>query len=268
VITLHLFNLLFLRWRSPKAVVIGTHISGWAFVTLIVIIGPLALETKSKGRYFGVAGYWCAHVNNSTHLMYLTSLQVLDKLKVSGRTNIARIPRRTHRIEALEKYLPADHTLQEFLSAGLCLILYTAALLRVRGNLQQIDGKWTLRWVNRGEGWKLSFGRDLIDSYMLQLAQRMIWYVVSRGKSVSFADYRVPQVPRKLAVADCLINFLTCSVNQIFYSIALIPIAVARLTEFGGRVVPFWVTILSAVIFNLSGLPFDQPCPAIIYPRK
>jgi len=71
-----------------------------------------------------------------------------------------------------------SHSFQEFFSAGLSFILYSIVILRVRGNIIQSDGNWCLRVVPRGQSWQLSFGRDLIDSAMLKVAQNMVWYPV------------------------------------------------------------------------------------------
>lgn len=68
--------------------------------------------------------------------------------------------------------------LQEFVSAGLSFALYTAVLLRVRGNLVRTSGKWTLRFVPHGERWRLAIRRDAVDNSMMQVATRMIWYPV------------------------------------------------------------------------------------------
>jgi hypothetical protein len=63
------------------------------------------------------------------------------------------------------------------MSAGLGFLLYATVLLRVRGNLVMMDGKWRLRWVPRSEGWMLQLGRDIIDTCMLKVAALMVWYV-------------------------------------------------------------------------------------------
>jgi hypothetical protein len=84
---------------------------------------------------------------------------------------------------------------QEFFSAGVGFILYAAILLRVRGNLYQADDKWRLRFVPAGEGWKLSIGRDMLDSAMLKAAQHMVWYVsliMFYFHKILTCDYRYP----------------------------------------------------------------------------
>lgn len=58
-IAVHVFNLLFLRWKTTKFGMIMTLFLGWLSVLLIVAIGPLAYQTPDKGAYFGVSGLWC-----------------------------------------------------------------------------------------------------------------------------------------------------------------------------------------------------------------
>lgn len=55
------------------------------------------------------------------------------------------------------------------------IVLYTVIVLRVRGNLTKMDGKWCLRFVPRGERWLLAISRDFTDTAMMSVAARMIW---------------------------------------------------------------------------------------------
>jgi hypothetical protein len=131
-----------------------------------------------------------------------------------------------------------------FFAAGLTFVLYTIILLRVRGNLTKVDGKWKLQFLPSGESWKLSLSRDLLDMQVLNLVKRMIWYPIT-------------------------------------YTILLLPIAFARLYEFSGMKVPFGVTVFTATVFNLMGFinvillvtteklfPDAQTLPEFSTPRK
>ncbi|THU91955.1 hypothetical protein K435DRAFT_862953 [Dendrothele bispora CBS 962.96] len=180
MISLHLFHLLFMRGTITHMTFWFQIILGWSVVNLFVIIGPLAIEKEDRGPYYGISGPWC----------WITSDYPKEQVY-------------------LEYFF-------EFFSAGLSLILYSIVILRVRGNIIQSDGNWCLRIVPRGQSWQLSFGRDLIDSAMLRVAQNMVWY--------PFA-----------------------------YTVLLIPITITRLTHFGGHDVPFGVTIFADVVFNLTG---------------
>lgn len=64
------------------------------------------------------------------------------------------------------------------MSAGLGFFLYILVLLRVRGNLIKVDGRWCLRWIPRSQAWQLSFARDMIDTAMLRVATNMVWCVL------------------------------------------------------------------------------------------
>lgn len=180
MIALHLFNLLFLRLPTTKLGLAATLCFGWAFVATIVSVGPVMIQTPEKGPYFGISGNWCWITNGYPKAQTF-----------------------------LEYFF-------EFFSAGVGFILYAAILMRVRGNLYQADDKWRLRFVPAGEGWKLSLGRDLLDSAMLKAAQHMVWYPVA-------------------------------------YTVILVPISLARLVEFAGGSVPDWAVDVTDVLYNLTG---------------
>ncbi|PSR76196.1 hypothetical protein PHLCEN_2v8619 [Hermanssonia centrifuga] len=159
---------------------IVTICTGWSAVAFVVASGPLLVQSEAKGPYFGPSGYWCWITDN----------------------------------------YPREQTFLEYffewLSAGFSFIIYIAILLRVRGNLVRGKDGWHIRYVPRSQRWQLAISRDWLDSTMMQVAARMVWYPVS-------------------------------------YSILLIPISLSRLVEFGGGNVPFWATILSDTLFNLQG---------------
>lgn len=49
---------MFLRSETSKLASYAIFGIGWAFVTFIVILGPIAIQTPDKGPYFGASGYW------------------------------------------------------------------------------------------------------------------------------------------------------------------------------------------------------------------
>jgi len=167
LLSLHLFNLLFLRSTTTKTAFWTTILLGWGTVALVVIIGPTALHTPERGPYFGISGPWCWITDNYPHEQIF-----------------------------LEYFF-------EFLSAALSMILYIIIILRVRGNLVHTEGgKWNLQFVPSGDSWRLAVGRDLIDTAMMKFAQNMVWFPICyaiilipvtiarlqsfAGKSVSF----------------------------------------------------------------------------------
>jgi len=180
IISLHLFNLLFLRYKTPKLISWGIIAFGWSFVFTIVFLGPVAIQTVNRGHYFGISGLWC----------WITTAYHKEQIY-------------------LEYFF-------QILSVIVNFFLHVATLLRVRGNLLRIDGRWRMRFVPLGDSWQLSLGRDFTDSTMLRLAQHMIWYPVA-------------------------------------YAATTLPMGIARMVEFCGMEVPLWAEGLTGVIFNLGG---------------
>ncbi|KAL5498654.1 hypothetical protein ACEPAH_2009 [Sanghuangporus vaninii] len=181
VIAVHVFNLLFLRWKTTRAGMVATLIGGWSAVGLIVTLGPLSIESPDRGPYFGVSGYWCWITDN----------------------------------------YPVEQTYMEyffeFLSAGLGFILYALILLRVRGNLTKVNGRWRLRWIQRSQAWQLSFSRDMLDTAMLRVATFMVCLIiipVALARLSSFANHRVPIWAT--ITTDVIFN-LTGLVNSILF---------------------------------------------------
>ena len=77
------------------------------------------------------------------------------------------------------------------MSAFLSFVLYVGVLLRVRGNLiQDISGKWTLRWISWSESWQLGFARDYLDSCLVKMAAIIVWYVAPASVRVSSHRHR------------------------------------------------------------------------------
>jgi len=180
VMAAHVFILLFLRRGTRHVTCVVVLVAGWSFVGLIIGIG-FAVQRQAKGSYFGPSGYWC----------WITD-------------------------EYPEEQIFCEYFI-EFMSAGLSFFLYSAILLRVRGNLIVVGGKWCLRFVPRGERWQLAISRDTTDSSMMHVAARMVWHPVA-------------------------------------YSMLLLPVTIARFIVFGGHQVPFWATVLADFIFNLQGV--------------
>ncbi len=60
VISVHVFNLLFLRNPTTKKFVpIAVTVGVWGLVGTICICSPAVLEKPKFGPYFGPSGYWC-----------------------------------------------------------------------------------------------------------------------------------------------------------------------------------------------------------------
>ncbi|KAI0746923.1 hypothetical protein C8Q80DRAFT_1105630 [Daedaleopsis nitida] len=181
-ISLQVFMILFVRRVALSAmhswVILG---AGWFLIAFTVAIGPLAIQTEKGGSYFGPTGFWCWITEN--------------------------YPREQFYLEYFFEYV----------SAGVSFVLYTAILLRVRGNLVRTSERWQLRFVPHGERWRLAIRRDVVDSSMMAVATRMVWYPVA-------------------------------------YTILLLPVTIARFVSFSGHAVPFRVMIFADFVFNIQGL--------------
>ncbi|KAJ3712752.1 hypothetical protein DFJ43DRAFT_1034499 [Lentinula guzmanii] len=181
IIALHLFNLLFLRSSAKNYAFWLTIIGGWGVVATVVAIGPMVIENAERGPYYGINGSWC----------WITDAYPEEQI-------------------FLEYFL-------EFLSAGLSCVLFTIVLLRVRGNLLIIDGRWKFQHVRSCDSWQLAFSRDLIDTAMLRFAQSMVWFPIA-------------------------------------YTIVLLPSGIAGFGAVSGRPVSPGVEIFTGVTYNLTGL--------------
>ncbi len=58
VLSVHIFNILFMRNNPSFIWRIVTICAGWSAVAFIVASGPLLVQSEAKGPYFGPSGYW------------------------------------------------------------------------------------------------------------------------------------------------------------------------------------------------------------------
>ncbi|KAJ7145392.1 hypothetical protein C8R43DRAFT_1012615 [Mycena crocata] len=210
VISLHLFNLLFLRYKTPKMISWGIIVFGWSFIFTIVFLGPVAIESGARGHYFGISELSC-WITNAYHKEQIF----------------------------LEYFL-------QILAVVLNFFLHVATLLRVRGNLLRVDGRWRIRFVPLGESWQLALGRDFTDSTMLRLAQHMVWCVY-----------------------------------PVAYAVTITPVGIVRLMAFCDMDIPLWAEALTGSIYDLGGFinvmlffgvrrvfPDEGALPEFTAPRK
>ncbi|KAF7289979.1 hypothetical protein MIND_01373200 [Mycena indigotica] len=185
VISFHLFNLLFLRYQTSRTVSLAIIAFGWSFVFMCVFLGPVAIQSQSRGHYFGISGLWC----------WITPAYRSEQI--------------------LLEYLV------QFLSVGLSFVLHLMTFLRVRGNLLHTDGRWNFRG---GASWKLALGRDYTDSAMLGLVQHMVWYPIAFAATIlPAAIARIPalcgmaDVPLWVQAVTGAIYDLSGLVNVLLY---------------------------------------------------
>lgn len=144
VIAIHTFCLLVLKWRSRDYVLYVTLFVVWAFIGLVVIIGPAGVQNMAnRGPYFGVAGYWC----------WITDGYAIQRVTL--------------------QYL------WMFLSAFISFVLYSMVFLCLRGNLIISGGKMRLRLKRSTALWQAQTGRDSADGQAANLAKHMLVYPIA-----------------------------------------------------------------------------------------
>ncbi|KDR76507.1 hypothetical protein GALMADRAFT_448937 [Galerina marginata CBS 339.88] len=142
MIALHLFHILFLRFRATNPVFVGALVCAWTFVLFDILIGRFAIQTPKKGPYFGIAGSGC-----SITLNYGVERMVSEYLF-------------------------------SFLSIGMGFILCSLVFLRVRGNLVRNKyHEWN--FVKQNEDGKFTITQDAGDNSMNRLAQKLVWLPLS-----------------------------------------------------------------------------------------
>ncbi|CAE6480719.1 unnamed protein product [Rhizoctonia solani] len=143
VIAIHTFRLLFFNAHTSDAACLATLVVVWGGIITTVAVGPMVIQTTSKGDYFGVAGYWCWITKD-----YPTERLCLEYLFM-------------------------------FISAGISVIVYTLVFFRLRGNLIAEGYKIRVLRVNSSRAWNLEAGRAVMESNTMSVAWQLMWYPVS-----------------------------------------------------------------------------------------
>ncbi|KAF9647845.1 hypothetical protein BDM02DRAFT_3079599, partial [Thelephora ganbajun] len=137
VIALHTFSLLFFGITTPRWAALIALISANAIIILLVCLGPTVLDSKTRGPFYGISGYWC----------WITDEYQSERITMA--------------------YMIM------FLSAVLSFILYTLVFLRMRGNIV-VSGFYIRFRLAKNENWR---GRLFAQSYALKIARQMLLYV-------------------------------------------------------------------------------------------
>lgn len=192
VIAVHTFDVLFLRWHIANHVCYGTLVGVWAFLGFIVILGPSVVESRARGPFYGISGYWC----------WITPSYPVERY-------------------ALEY-------LFMFASAGLSFILYFLVFLRLRGNVS-VSG-WHIRFhhVQNGPGQDNSnnglFHDGRRDPHLMQVARQMLWYPVAYSilvipiAAARFSAFDGKTVPFAVTIFTSSIFMLSGFVNAILFT--------------------------------------------------
>ena len=192
VIAVHTFNVLFLRWHIADYVCYGTLIGVWAFLGFIVILGPAVVESRPRGPFYGIAGYWC----------WITPGYPVERY-------------------ALEY-------LWMFASAGLSFVLYFLVFLRLRGNASVLG--WHIRFhrVQNGPGQDYTnnglFHDGRRDPHLMQVARQMLWYPVAYTilvlpiAAARFSSFNGKKVPLEVTIFTSSIFMLSGFVNAVLFT--------------------------------------------------
>lgn len=192
VIAVHTFDVLFLRWHIADYVCYGTLVGVWAFLGFIVILGPSVIESRERGPFYGISGYWC----------WITAAYPVERY-------------------ALEY-------LFMFASAGLSFILYFLVFLRLRGNVS-VSG-WHIRFhrVQNGPGGDNSnnglFHDGRRDPHLMQVARQMLWYPVAYTilvlpiAAARFSAFNGQTVPLAVTIFTSSIFMLSGFVNAVLFT--------------------------------------------------
>ena len=192
VIAVHTFDVLFLRWHIADYVCYGTLVGVWAFLGFIVILGPAVVESRARGPFYGITGYWC----------WITAAYPVERYGL--------------------EYLFM------FASAGLSFILYFLVFLRLRGNVS-VSG-WHIRFhhVQNGPGQDYSnnglFHDGRRDPHLMQVARQMLWYPVAYTilvlpiAAARFSAFNGKSVPLAVTIFTSSIFMLSGFVNAILFT--------------------------------------------------
>ncbi|KAF8332588.1 uncharacterized protein EI90DRAFT_671884 [Cantharellus anzutake] len=165
VISLHIFNLLFLRHTPQRLLSTLVTLSIWCAVGAISIAGPAVIQKQEFGPYFTIAGLQIFYVI-SCHRPLILHAFLGYWCWISDKYGGARI--------GLEFFWM-------FFSAFTTLLLHTLTYFRLRGNIIVEGWRVRFRWISGAKAWKLQEVRDHVDTYMTTVALQMIWLPVSYG---------------------------------------------------------------------------------------
>ncbi|KAF8587112.1 hypothetical protein K439DRAFT_858722 [Ramaria rubella] len=144
ILAVHTFCLIVLKWRARDLVLYVTLLVTWAFIALVVIIGPSAVQNiTTQGPYFGVAGPWC----------WIT-----------------------------ENYAVQRFTLGYFwmfLSALVSFALYSVVFFHLRGNLIINGRQVRLRLRNPTPAWEAQTGKNSVNNPPIGPAKQMLMYPIA-----------------------------------------------------------------------------------------
>ncbi|KAF8608910.1 hypothetical protein BDV93DRAFT_433097, partial [Ceratobasidium sp. AG-I] len=187
VIAIHTFRLLFFNAHTSNLVCFTTLAVVWSGIIAIVAVGPTVIESKEKGDYFGISGYWC----------WITSSYSVERFCL--------------------EYLFM------FVSAFVSLVVYTMIFFRLRGNLIAEGYKIRILSVDSSRAWNLEAGRAVLESHTMSVAWQLMWYPVSYTFSIlpiaasRWAEFSGSSVPFPVKMFASVVFMLSGFVNTILF---------------------------------------------------
>lgn len=183
VIAFHTFFLLFFSISIPRWASFTTLICANTVVVMLVCLGPTVLDSKTRGPFYGISGYWC---------------WITDEYK--------------------SERITMDYMIM-FLSAIFSFIFYTLVFLRMRGNIVVNGLDIRLRLAKR----KSPRGRLFARSYALKIAKQMLLYpiaytiVILPIAATRFCEWSGRNVPFTVTIFSDIVFLLSGTVNVLLF---------------------------------------------------
>jgi len=177
-----------------------TLVGANTIIVLLVCLGPAALDSKIRGPFYGISGYWC---------------WITDEYK--------------------SERITMDYMIM-FLSAILSFILYTLVFLRMRGNIV-VNGLHIRFRLAKSESRR---GKLYAQSYALKIARQMLLYPVAYTivilpiAAARFCEWSGRDVPFTVTIFSDVVFLLSGVVNVLLFC-ATRRILPARSVVPGGR---------------------------------
>ncbi|OCH89019.1 hypothetical protein OBBRIDRAFT_794688 [Obba rivulosa] len=206
-IAMNAFWILFLRWKVRTYVMYAVLIGGWSAIGTLIMVGPAAVQSNSKGPFYGISGYWC-WISNGYEVSHIT----LDYMFM-------------------------------FSSAVVTFVLYLLIFLNLRGNIWVNGWRVSFSFPRDAER-AASRG---VDDHAMKVAKQMLLYPLSYTIMIlpigvcRFMEWAGHDVPFTATIFSDAIYLTSGVANVILFAVtrrilpphSVIPKSVARL--FGRR---------------------------------
>ncbi len=232
-IAVHVFNLLFLRWRTTRMSMTATLVGGWYVVLMIVTLGPFAIATSRQWALFQV--YLAIGAGLPTTIRRnRPSWSISLCVKLSFYLHII-----IDYFSCQQNFCPLDlascfmHSFS-YVSAETSFKLPKTTRKRRGIKLAETMGFWTMAVhldSSAARAWQLSFGRDIIDSAMLRMCSKygLVSFDGDLLNHVSLIFHKSPQVScecssRSFSCIWCLQVFSIFIISALYLSLDCLPI--------------------------------------------